>query len=682
MAVPASQSTLGQPATGTAITSYSRPNPTSPAYSTLDLTDFTPGIHSRLQSVIKQFPVADGAAHPDWTFGCYALQDGGLAPMPRVTFFRTAGDPALPDRAPENPPGDDGELLSGYAWPATPTYPADYDHRIAVLDSHLICPVQSVPGLSAPVNPAYPAVDLFTVRQWYMIDTTYPSKPLLIWRFRNHPVYTGSTDTPYCLYDVYSQDIISPAIHPSRWTYAWGSIAETRTQTMMVLNDDSPPTNIYPTTNIGPPVIVAGLGGMLRIGVSGGEEGVDTGQYVTYPDYHVGDDSDPLFPHAVLTDDTFIVPQPDGVAFPGIVFGHQGRLCSIQRVNGYNVERYYTYHGNHDGYRAGSELVAYFPVNGVYNAPGGPVLATYLEEASTGYGTVHSVNANSLLLIKNVGGAVQITGDLNQPTVQRLPGIPSVGGKANRGAVTDQGFVYGSTSGVWIWTGSDSASPLSPQLDPLSWLPEDPTIDRRDVAQLCGSFGYRWPWIFAPNNWCYDMRTNAWFRYYPTPTQSPAPDDSLEDAGTWQPGHGACFAFNDVDHDGNLWATVPSYLINGIFFAQFDAATGTNFWSWESQPINKTMGRFTDFRQVTIAASGVGRVVVTLAAINQAPQSAIFDLTLDVIDIQMSPLALIGTDVTMTITAEAFDDSLPAPTVHRVSLAYREDQQIPATGAH
>lgn len=639
--------------------------PTGSVRQSIDLTDFTPGIHSRLSTVIRQFPVPDGAAQESGTYACYALQDGGLGPLPRISFFRTAGDPNLPSQ------------YDTYGWPTTDNdWPAGYDRRIAVLDAACISPVERVPPLTQPVNMSTPSVDLFTCRQWFMVNGT-PSDtlaPLVIHRFRGHPVYSGDTSNTYAFRDIYSDTYGDGSfIDPTRYRYGWGSIMSTRT---MCANDDD---DTFPATNIGPPVLVAGLGAILRIGNLTTIEGLDSGQYLSYPDYHAGNDDDPLDPTPVLHDAIYTIPQALGVATPGIVFGHQGRLCAIQRKSGYNVRRRYAYHGNHDGFLPTSELLAYWPVNGIYNAPNGPTMAVYLEESTTGYGTVHSVNANTLLLIKNVGGAVQITGDLDRPQVSRLPGIPGVGGLANRGAVTDQGYVYGSTSGIWLWAGSDSAQPLSPQLDPLAWLPVDPTTPRREIEQLRGSFAYKWPYVFAPNNWIYDFRTNAWFRYYPTESQSPPPD-TLND-GIWEPGYGATFAFNEIAADGNNWAVVASYLLNGIFFAEFDQTTGTSRYQWQSQPLNKTRNRMCEFREITLVASGMGRVIVTVEGFGSAPQSATFDLQGNGIDVQVSPLGIISTDVTVTIAAQSLDPALPAPTIHRVSLAYDERQTIGVEGA-
>lgn len=656
----------GQPTPGPLASSRS-PQPTT---GTIDLTDFTPGIHSRLSTVIRQFPTPDGSAQAAGTWGCYALQDGGLGPLPRVAFYRTAGDPNIPSE------------FDIFSWPTVANdYPAEYDRRIAVLDSVVISPVERVPPLSGAVDYSTPSVDLFTCRQWFMVDGTAATglQPLVIHRFRGHPVYSGDTANTYAFRDIYSTDLGDYGfIDPSRFRYGWGSIMSTRT---MCANDDD---DTFPTTNIGPPVLVAGLGAILRIAptpfTDTSIEGLDSGQYLSYPDYHTGDDTDPLDPTPVLHDAVYTIPQALGVATPGIMFGHQGRMCAIQRKSGYKVRRRYAYHGNHDGFLPTSELLAYWPVNGIYNAPNGPTIATFLEESSTGYGVAHSVNANSLLLIKNVGGAVHITGDLDRPQVQRLPGIPGVGGLANRPAVTEQGIVYGSTSGVWLWAGSDSAQPLSPQLDPLSWLPDDPTTARRELDQLRGSFAYRWPYVYAPNNWLLDMRTSAWFRYYPTPEQQPPPDPLDDDARDWQPGDGATFAFNDIAADGNSWATVASYLLNGIFFAEFDQTTGTSSYQWQSQPLNKTRSRFLEFRDITLVASGLGRVVVTVTGFGAAPQSATFDIQGNGIDIQTSPLGIVTSDVTVTIAAQSFDPELPAPTIHRVSLTHQERQLVPETG--
>jgi len=615
-----------------------------PSLQWLDLSDFTPGIDSAHHSLTRESPSKDGSATVEGTWSCYGLPGGGLAPLPRISTASDCDNEGGPP-APDIP-------ANTWDYPTTADgYPADYASRIAVLDAHVVAPVERVPDLATAVSTTRPSIDLFTVRQWYLVDDA--NHVNVLWRFRNHPVYSGDAGNPYAFKDLITSDYDATLdIHPSRWKYGWGSIMETRTQFASATDADR--------ARVGPPVIVAGMGGVIKYGDLGtSDEGDEVSAYYSFPDYHTGITTDPTDRHADLHDAVYAIPQPLSVAIPGQVFGHQGRLCAVTRKSGWLVTRRDNFHGNHDGFRSSAEVIDYWPVNGIYNAPDGPTRAVFLEENSTGYGVVHSVNANSLLLVKNRGGAVQVSGDLDNPAVQRLPGVPSVGGLANRGAMTDKGFAYGTVSGVWMWTGSDTATNLAPQLDPLFWVPDDPTIPRRELEQLRGSFTYSFPWLYAPNNWVMDMRTGGWFRYHPTPTQ-----DATD---------GTIFAFNECDHEGNLWAVVPSYVLNTRFFCLFDQTTAVASYQWESQPLNKVKARVGKVRSVAICASGQGRVTVTLTGLDGPGTPHAFDIGGDDIDLYAAADGVDFTDLTVKINVEATDPALPAPTVHSVRLGYDAD---------
>jgi len=219
-----------------------------------------------------------------------------------------------------------------------------------------------------------------------------------------------------------------------------------------------------------------------------------------------------------------------------------------------------------------------------------------------------------------------------------------------------------------MWTGSDTATNLAPQLDPLFWVPDDPTIPRRELEQLRGSFAYSFPWLYAPNNWVMDMRSGGWFRYHPTPDQ-----DATD---------GTIFAFNECDHEGNLWAVVPSYVLNTRFFCLFDQTTAVASYQWESQPYNKAKARIGKIHSVAISASGRGRVTVTLTGRDGPGTPHTFDVQGDDIDLYAATDGLNFTDFTVKINADAFDPDMPAPTVHWVKLGYEADTTgVTETGA-
>lgn len=617
-----------------------------------DLADFTPGISSQYHSLTAEIPDApqrDGFARAEGTWGCYALPTGGLAPLPAATIDRHS---AITDW--DGDPGEDRQ------WPNHDGDPDVYTHRQAILDAKVISPVTHIPPLSDPVDRTLPPVDVYMVRQLWLRRKSGYETPEPWWFLSNHLEYLGPPYTRDGAANLWvsgataEEDLTPVDIDPSRWTYGGGSLAETRTV--------SPDITPY---QIGSPVVVAGMGGVRRVATES-TEGIDMAKYVSYPDYHETFDEGEVVPYAVPYDRPWYLPAPLGVAMPGIVFGHQGRLMGLARESGYAFARRLNYHGDDDSMRAASELVLYWPVNDIYD-PEGHRRATFMEEASSGYGTWCSVNANSLLLVKNQGGGVQINGDVESPQVVRLPGLPSVGGRANRGVMTDKGFVYGTVSGVWLWGGGDAAQALSDNLDPLHWIPDDPTVPLREVSCLVGSFAHRHPFVFAPNNWVLDLRTGGWFRYHPTPDQDPT--------------EGATFAFNEVDAVGNLWAFPASIVDQGTYCRMLDQTVPRSSWAWQSQPIAKARARYLNYRQLDIVASGRGTVQVTVTGIDGARDVATFAVDSSGPAITVEPLAINTTDVEVSVVAHAAVDGDPAPTLHRLRLGYTNAQGIQATAA-
>jgi len=692
----------------------------------IDLADFTKGISANYHSQVNDTPTADGDAEITETYGCYGLQTGGLAPLPKALsgawshydqpFLPLAsepeptGDPEDPGHlvtGPLNPPETPPDLNGAWVWPTVEDgFPDGYDRRIAILDAKAFSPVVYSPEITAEVDHSDPPVDIYVVRQWWIANPE-DNRVDTRWRFSGRSVYLNSNG-PFCteFTDVSAraaQPTWNP--HPSRWGWGWGSLTETRTSYPTPAQGEQ-----FYTTGI--PVIVWSVGTILNT-----SPGTDVGGMFTYPDASVVD---------VVADNLKRLPDLWGTRFAGIVFGHQSRLCAITREAGSAGFRRLSWHPN-SSQRGPNDTLLYWPPNNVYKTNTGVVspffstakidwtlesqdtiarlasvgitpgnlttkvtgVSTFapMEENVSGYGAWSSVDSNSLFLVKNQGGAVMLTGDLDRPTVQRLPSVPSVGGYANRGANTESGYVYGTTSGVWMWSGGNTATNVAPQLNPTFWIPEDPTVTPpdssqpgRQLGQLVGSFGYRWPYLYAPNNWLMDLRTGSWWRYWPTVAQ---------DAD-----NGVSFAFNEVDSEGNLWAFPASHMDGSalvpdpenpealfqendyLIYRQFDLQTPTNYWQWKSQPLTRTRSRYLDFRSITIVAAGVGRITVTLYGLDGEVDEVKFDLDSPERSQTIRNIALKATDVQVKITSRAGDPAGEAPTLHRISLGYKEAQTI------
>jgi len=135
----------------------------------------------------------------------------------------------------------------------------------------------------------------------------------------------------------------------------------------------------------------------------------------------------------------------------------------------------------------GGERVIYSPDNdwlttSVFNAN------VYVPERPFGIGAMASNNASELFVVKMHGGGFVIRGDLDTPTIIRLPGLPATGIASNIPAVSPIGLVYGSNRSVWLWGGGTTVEDIAPQLDGWFWKPGD-VADQMPGPALLGRSG-------------------------------------------------------------------------------------------------------------------------------------------------------------------------------------------------
>jgi hypothetical protein len=324
------------------------------------------------------------------------------------------------------------------------------------------------------------------------------------------------------------------------------------------------------------------------------------------------------------------------------------------------------------------ERVTFTPPLGHWG-DGGYGEGVWVEENPSGIGAWGSVNANELLIVKNAGGGAVITGPLSAPTVIRNPSIPSVGWVPNRAVVTTQGLAYGTRSGVWLWNGGDTAQCLSDRLGTgWFWKPGPtevaPDLDMESAlapAALRGTFGFSYPYLFAPNNWILDMRTAAWFRLSATP----------EFAG--EDGHALPYAHYATSVTGHVYA-MPQYLSpdQTTVCDRWDPNDETDAWSWQSQPLVRTRARLLEFREVAVVVDvqQPGHLRITLSSIDQTTKSVDFEITKVGRYIIRQPIHFHGQDVQVRMEADVSSGEA-AFRVLRLSLAYREGKSIAAASS-
>ena len=274
----------------------------------------------------------------------------------------------------------------------------------------------------------------------------------------------------------------------------------------------------------------------------------------------------------------------------------------------------------------------------------------FVNESPGNIGAMISMNASELYVLKNFGGGYSMRGDIVNPQIIRLPGVPSA--DINHiPCATPVAMIYGNSQGVWEFSGGDNATCISQQLDGRFWVPPN----TQNYLGPVGSFAYEYPYVFAPNNWLWDIRKRGWFR--------------LTNPATKQ------YAWASGSSEG-LMILVPPQFTSGQSIADwYDIHQGQSSYQWTSQPLQRSLGRMLRFREINVTAAGVGTITLTLTGLAEDP------MTPETVTLNSStpitrniPTQQRGFDVTLTITSTATTPGQPAPTVYRVTLGYEEEQ--------
>lgn len=233
--------------------------------------------------------------------------------------------------------------------------------------------------------------------------------------------------------------------------------------------------------------------------------------------------------------------------------------------------------------------------------PNSPTLGTqnyiFSQENPTGYGAWGSINAGELFLVKNGGGGVIVSGDINNPQVTRLPGVVSTNGLINQAASTAIGLVYCTRgSGAFVWAGSSSSQRISSQLDPSFFYIDGARIDANGkYIEGVEVVVTEWDEFIAfPNNWIYDIGKSSWWRL----------DDPAE-VVVWRTAKG---------FTNNLWGTSRRLATgpNPASLYWWDKRVPASSYSWQSHPIPVTLERLVEIEEVVLLCQGQGTVTVTL----------------------------------------------------------------------
>jgi hypothetical protein len=257
-----------------------------------------------------------------------------------------------------------------------------------------------------------------------------------------------------------------------------------------------------------------------------------------------------------------------------------------------------------------------------YGAPNDPkALATtsrpfrteFGSENVSGVGVMASVSSDRLLIIKNHGGGYLVLGDLNNPTLHKLPFVESTYNISSYPAMTPMGCVYGSRNGVFVWAGGETSEKLSNQLEGHFWdcrVTGGPKYEGSN-----GRFAWWHPWVMVPNNFMYDSRTKSWWRLDQVTNMMPS-GFAEDTTGLYNAPY---FAYQVNPANGRLHA-FPRMINQSQTSVDyvFDPEVLASTYSWKSQPLVETRARLRAFQDLTLVASGRGNqnVRVTLTGFN------------------------------------------------------------------
>lgn len=575
------------------------PPPTQTDLQYIDLTDFSPGIFDDYLTPGGAQTAPDGAAQMTGTFSCVASPSGGLMPAPLKvqTLNQTLIDT----------PAGANQYMTG-------------DAAMHAMAFRVFSPVgQSVTGGQA--LPPFPD-QVWIAWSWFLI-TNAPTNTNMTekGRIRTYFAYladaSGTSQYPFAsttpaapnIYDEMTHDqalvVANPPL-PVKFPFGLAAIDNSRS------NNANP---VLPGRHITATVHAFGnaAGAAVTVYPANATPGTDSSDAVGFSANSIG-----------------------------TVFSHQDRLVGLR--NSFSA----TYGTN--GFGPSSEIVEFTNVNNysVVTTSG----TVFVAEHPTGYGSWISMNANQLMLVKQRGGGVSVTGPLENPTVTYLPGIPSTYGATNIGTIGANGeYIYGTTRGVFAWTGGDTAANLSPQLDGWFWRPQN---DKR-FGQY-GSFSFVYPFVFAPNNFIYDTRTKGWWRLnVPSATQQ-------------------TYAFWDTSGNGlavGCGASVTATQTAAVEW--YDPQQGQATYQWVSQPLQKGRGRYLDVREVDIVALGSGTITITLTSLDGTVTAPVIFSVTNTTGPQLLSMAITAkvVDVVVTINATS-GTTAAAPRLIRMSLGYRE----------
>lgn len=292
-------------------------------------------------------------------------------------------------------------------------------------------------------------------------------------------------------------------------------------------------------------------------------------------------------------------------------------------------------------------------------------------EVPWGYGAWGSVSVGELILIKKYGGAVQVFGDIANPSsVVSVPGVESTGDFVGSAAATPAGLFYCSQNrGAWLWNGGNTSTKISGNI-------ADDFFDMQTNAIASNNYGffaYHWQkWVLFSKNYIYDTTTGAWWVIYP---------NAGTNVGTLT---GKDIFWWALTQNGEQILGAPLRMPNAdrTWYSTFDNRIPTNLWQWTSLPIHvtKDADRVLDVREVVLRMSdpqNTGTCQVTID-INGSQQTNTATITADPTALRFVYGLKGQQDMIVKVIASNSNSSMGAPIMHSIDIAYNIRAELAA----
>ena len=303
-------------------------------------------------------------------------------------------------------------------------------------------------------------------------------------------------------------------------------------------------------------------------------------------------------------------------------------------------------------------------------------------------GTLATMTAAELLVVKYGKGAMLLRGDLNNYEAIALPYVESTYGIIGHGIGTPLGWVYGSLNGVFAWNGGPTSAKLSEQIEGFFY---DHTFGSEQVPYRGNRhrFGYWHPWVCIPYDYLYSTDTKSWWRLE-NPLDTGIRAYNIYDVSSIT---GDLYAFE--------WKMDPG---DKPKIKRYQLDNPRDTYSWRSQVLLETRDRVYSVEEIEVTLSatvpnrGRHQVTITLEGFNADGTAATPVATTRVIPLPATPIGMGGPEVLKLQPSPAFNARYiqvtilvepetgqgnvfqgPAPKIHKLRIGRSERARMANT---